>query len=135
MKKVILTIVLITTVFIGAYAQNITGTVSDCTGEMPSVSVIISGTTVGTVTDYSGNYSIEAKKGDILYFSFMGMESIDITVGVGKIIDVKMYAKGEKNIWKKHNSQIYIKHYSNGKLECKGEIVKGKQNGVWKTLY
>ncbi|WP_373497093.1 SusC/RagA family TonB-linked outer membrane protein [Aquiflexum sp.] len=51
----------------------ITGKVTDGKGEpLPGVSVIIEGTTKGTVTDIDGNYSIDVSEGGVLLFSFIG---------------------------------------------------------------
>ena len=55
-----------------AQERTITGTVSDESGPLPGVSVLIEGTTSGTETDFDGNYSIEASSGDVLRFSFVG---------------------------------------------------------------
>jgi len=56
-----------------AQQKTITGTVSDETGPLPGVSVIIKGTNTGTETDFDGNYSISANVGDALVFSLVGM--------------------------------------------------------------
>jgi len=67
----------------------VTGTVTDEDGiPLPDVNIIISGTTQGTQTDFDGNYSIEASKGDVLVFSYIGMKQGSVTVGDSKIIDV-----------------------------------------------
>ncbi|RYJ42476.1 putative TonB-dependent outer membrane exported protein [Flavobacterium beibuense] len=58
----------------------INGTVSDEWGPLPSANVIIKGTARGTQTDIEGNYSIEVQKGDILEFSFIGLESNSVNV-------------------------------------------------------
>ncbi len=57
------------------YAQkDITGMVTDRnTGEsLPGVSVLVKGTTVGTITDLNGTFNIEASESDVLVFSFVG---------------------------------------------------------------
>ncbi|QGY45212.1 SusC/RagA family TonB-linked outer membrane protein [Maribellus comscasis] len=68
----------------GNYYQQdntISGTVSDTKGvPLPGVTVVVQGTTNGTVTDANGYYTIKAKTGDILGFSFIGMKSIEIPV-------------------------------------------------------
>jgi iron complex outermembrane receptor protein len=66
-----------------AFAQTfqISGTVSNENGQsLPGVSVLIKGTTRGTVTDNDGKYSLEVKKGDILRFSYIGFDTQEITV-------------------------------------------------------
>lgn len=42
--------------------------------------VMLKGTTNGTITDFDGNFTISAKKGDVLVFSYMGYQSQEITV-------------------------------------------------------
>ncbi len=64
-----------------AYAQNtVTGIVEDADGPLIGASVLVKGTTVGTITDFDGNFTIEAKVGDELEFSYMGYTSQTITV-------------------------------------------------------
>ena len=55
------------------YAQNIvTGIVEAADGPLIGASVLVKGTTRGTITDIDGQYSIEANVGDELEFSYMG---------------------------------------------------------------
>lgn len=57
------------------------GKVTDETGaSLPGVSVLVVGTKKGAVTDIDGNYVIEAKIGDVLQFSYVGLETKTITV-------------------------------------------------------
>lgn len=72
-----------------AQSAQITGRVTDSEGvPLPGVSVIIKSTTTGTVTDIDGNYVLDASKGNVVVFSFIGMESKEIVVGAEKIINV-----------------------------------------------
>lgn len=48
------------------------GTVNDSFGTVAGASVIVKGTTNGTVTDMDGNFVLDAKKGDIIQISFIG---------------------------------------------------------------
>lgn len=88
----ILTLILALVVQISfAQQKTITGTVSGEDGlPLPGVNVLKKGTSTGTQTDFDGNYSIEAAEGDILVFSFLGMESQEYTVGSVNIVDVTM---------------------------------------------
>lgn len=90
----ILTLLLVFVVQISfAQQKTITGTVSDEEGlPLPGVNVLKKGTTTGTQTDFDGNYSIEAAQGDILVFSFLGMETQEYTVGAVNTVDVTMSA-------------------------------------------
>lgn len=77
---------------INAHAQSLVqGTVTDETGEsLPGVSVVVKGTTNGTVTDVNGKYSIQATSKDILSFTYVGMAEQDIKVAGQKTINVVM---------------------------------------------
>ncbi len=90
-KEGILLLFFLFFVNLGMYAQNvnITGTVSDNTGQsLPGVNIIIEGTTTGTITDIDGNYSIEAPADAVLEFNFIGFESQKIPVDGRNEIDV-----------------------------------------------
>jgi len=78
--------------FTFAQEKTISGTVSDETGPLPGVSVIIKGTTTGTETDFDGNYSLTANEGDIIQYSFIGMSTQDVTVGTSNSMNVMMQA-------------------------------------------
>ena len=78
--------------FTFAQEKTISGTVSDETGPLPGVNVIIKGTTNGTETDFDGKYTLTANTGDVLVFSFIGMASKDVTVGASSTINVVLKA-------------------------------------------
>lgn len=75
-----------------AFAQEktISGTVSDGSGPLPGVTVVLKGSTKGTQTDFDGKYQIKAKKGDVLVFSFVGMKTASMAVGDSNSINVSM---------------------------------------------
>ena len=73
-----------------AQQKTISGKVSDVSGSLPGVSVIIKGTVIGTETDFDGNYSIKANTGDVLTFSYLGYESVGKTIGASNTINVSM---------------------------------------------
>ncbi|MCD6366635.1 MAG: TonB-dependent receptor, partial [Bacteroidales bacterium] len=72
--------------------KTITGTVTDESGQpLPGVTVLIKGTTNGTVTNTDGNYSISNIPVDAtLVFSFVGMRTQEIQVGNQSTINIKM---------------------------------------------
>ncbi|WP_086478393.1 SusC/RagA family TonB-linked outer membrane protein [Arenibacter amylolyticus] len=74
-----------------AQEKTITGTVTDKDDlPLPGVSIVISGTTSGTQTDFDGNYTINAAVGDVLRFSYIGQTTVSVTVGAANTINVKM---------------------------------------------
>jgi TonB-linked SusC/RagA family outer membrane protein len=58
---------------------------------MPGVSVRVQGSTVATLTDGSGRYTITAAPGDALTFSFMGKAPQTLTVPPGGVVDVALH--------------------------------------------
>lgn len=73
-----------------AQEKTISGTVSDTSGTLPGVSVLIKGTNKGTETDINGKYSIKAKEGDVLRFSYIGYKNLERKVGTSNNINITM---------------------------------------------
>lgn len=76
-----------------AQLKLITGKVTDVSDNstLPGVNITVKGTTIGTSTDFDGNYSINVPgDGAILIFSFIGYEKIEIPVKDKSIIDVSL---------------------------------------------
>ncbi|WP_255297587.1 SusC/RagA family TonB-linked outer membrane protein [Anaerophaga thermohalophila] len=96
MKKVLLALSFLMVFGIGniiAQAQTITGTVTDSeTGDpIPGVSVFVKGTTVGTVTQANGTYSLRVpEEAETIVFSFVGMETQEIPYEGQSTINVQM---------------------------------------------
>ena len=78
------------------FAQQISGTVTDEQGEpLIGVTVLVEKTKTGVSTDIDGKYVIAAKAGQVLSFSYVGMEPQKIKVGGKKVIDVVMKQNAE----------------------------------------
>ncbi|GJM62606.1 SusC/RagA family TonB-linked outer membrane protein [Persicobacter diffluens] len=75
------------------YAQvEIKGTVTASDGEpLPGVSVVIKGSSTGTISDFSGAYALRVNgPEDVLQFTFVGMNTEEIRVGNQTTINVTM---------------------------------------------
>jgi TonB-linked SusC/RagA family outer membrane protein len=57
---------------------------------LPGVSIVIKGTSIGTVSDATGSYVLEASPNDLLIFSFIGMETKEVAINGKTIIDIIM---------------------------------------------
>ncbi len=74
-----------------AQQKTVTGRVTDDQGSpLQSVSVVIKGTTIGTVTNGAGTYSIRAAEGQVLQFRFIGTAPAERTVGTANVINVEL---------------------------------------------
>lgn len=75
----------------------IKGKILDVQGEpLIGVTVLVKGTTVGTITDPDGNFSIEASAGKVLDISYVGYKPISITVEASKTnYDITMEENSE----------------------------------------
>ncbi|SEP58209.1 SusC/RagA family TonB-linked outer membrane protein [Neolewinella agarilytica] len=72
-------------------AQTVSGTVYDETGfGLVGATILVDGTTTGTVTDLDGTYSIQADANDVLIISFTGYTTQRITVGSQSKIDISL---------------------------------------------
>ncbi len=95
--KEVCSVLLFALLSLSGYAQKagggkiITGTVIDFAGGgMPGVNVIEKGTKNGVVTDYNGAYTISAKEGSVLVFTFVGMKKEERAVGNQSVINVTL---------------------------------------------
>jgi TonB-linked SusC/RagA family outer membrane protein len=72
--------------------KSVSGKVTDSTGaSLPGVSVVVKGTTNGTITDTNGNFSLpNVPENVILQFSFVGMKAQEIAVAGKTTINIKM---------------------------------------------
>src|ERR1041385_2876968 len=74
-----------------AQQATVTGKVTDEQGgPLRGVSVVVKGTTTGTVTGDGGNYSIRAAPTDVLQFKFIGTTPVERTVGSQSTINVQL---------------------------------------------
>ena len=75
---------------------NVKGTVKDASGEpLIGVSILVKGTTNGTVTDIDGNFNLNAPKGAVLEISYVGYVTQTISV-TGSSINVVLKEDSEQ---------------------------------------
>lgn len=96
-KNAFITTLLLLLGFFCAVAQNsglsVKGTIveKDSGEGLIGVTILVKGTTSGTVTDITGNYSLSnLKKGSVLIFSSIGMKSKTVTVEQSGVINVTL---------------------------------------------
>jgi TonB-linked SusC/RagA family outer membrane protein len=128
-----------------AQEKMIKGIVSDSSGPVPGVNVVIKGTKKSTQTDFNGAYSINAKEGDVLLFSFVGMSEVVTTVGASSTINAKMkekesekleevvvvaYGKAKKASYTGSATQIKSDKLDNRPLTNVLSVLEGATSGV-----
>ncbi|ENG5660649.1 von Willebrand factor type A domain-containing protein [Flavobacterium psychrophilum] len=86
---------LMSTLFFGQ-DKTITGIVTDASGPMPGVNVMVKETKKGTSTDFAGSYKIQANVGQTLVYSFIGMNDETRVVGTSTVINVSMKDNNQK---------------------------------------
>ena len=93
MKKISLLLVLMVSLVGFTLAQRtISGTITDDSGEtLIGASVVAKGTTVGTITDIDGTYSLSiAQDVTTLVVSYTGFDTKEIVLGASNVVDVTM---------------------------------------------
>lgn len=73
-------------------AFKVSGKVTDETNTpLPGVNILLKGTTIGTVTDESGLYTLDVTdEGAVLVFSFIGFTTQEVAVNSRSVIDVQL---------------------------------------------
>lgn len=95
MKKIAL--MLLSIAFIGmltveAQVRRVTGVVTSAEdgNPVPGVSVVVKGTTLGTVTNIDGQYQVDVPNdAEILIFSFVGMRAVEMPI-TGSVLNVQL---------------------------------------------
>src|SRR5450759_1774486 len=99
-KRFAILIMLIFVMVSSSFAQERTlrGTVTSAEDgtSLPGVNVVVKGTSLGTVTNASGQYSITAPSGaQTLVFSFIGLQTKEVVIGSSSVIDVTLQVAAE----------------------------------------
>ncbi|MFW0737136.1 SusC/RagA family TonB-linked outer membrane protein [Flavobacterium sp. T12S277] len=108
--------------------QKITGTVTDAAGPLPSVTVIVKGTAMATLTDEKGNFSIMASSSDLLVFSFIGYTTREILIENHTSLKVQLFEDSTQL----KEVTINAGYYSVKEKERTGNIVKIKAADIEK---
>ena len=130
---------------LGVFAQqSVSGLITDISGTpLPGVNVIIQGTNVGVSSDFDGNYQINVDNGQVLVFSYIGYDSVELTVN-GTNQDVKMTESdseldevvviGYGTVRKKDLTGavdlITEKNFAKGSVVSPQQLIRGKVAGV-----
>jgi TonB-linked SusC/RagA family outer membrane protein len=73
-----------------AQEKTVSGTVSDESGVLPGVSVLVKGTNKGSESNFDGKYTIKANTGDVLVFRYLGYKALEKTIGVSTTINATL---------------------------------------------
>lgn len=96
LSSVFITLVFVLLCSVSMNAQTVTGTIIDTDNvPLPGVTVQKQGTTEGTVTDFDGNFSIEADRGDVLIFRYLGFTETMVSVGDQTNLSITLAADNE----------------------------------------
>ncbi|NEW83469.1 MAG: SusC/RagA family TonB-linked outer membrane protein, partial [Mariniphaga sp.] len=134
------------TSFASAQSKKVTGKVTELSGApLPGVTVVVNGTTNGTVTDIDGNYSISNVPEDaVLVYSFVGMKvqelsaagktSINITmqdetIGLQEVVAIGYGTQKKKEIT---SSIAVVKsdEFNKGNVNSPVQLIQGKVSGL-----
>ncbi len=120
LKMMLTPILVLLASFSLAQEKTITGNVVDQSGlPLPGVSVLVVGTTIGTQTDFDGNYTINVNTGDVLRYSYVGQKTTELTVGGSSVIDVVLEEDAQSL------EEVIVTGYtSQKKSEITGSVVK-----------
>ncbi|GIZ09616.1 TonB-dependent receptor [Flavobacterium sp. UMI-01] len=112
------------------HAQNnvVKGKVLDNQGALPGVSVLVKGTTTGTITDFDGNYTIKAKPTDVLVFSYLGYENMETKIANRNTINIILKSKVSSL-----DEVVIVGYGVQKKKEVTGAVSRVKEEDVAKS--
>ncbi len=88
-KLLFLVMVFVVTISSTMAQKTVTGTVTAEDAPLPGVTVVVKGTTIGTVTNIDGNYTLNVPaNAKTLVYSFIGMKTQEIEIGTQNTINV-----------------------------------------------
>ncbi len=126
-------------------SKSIKGRITDEQGSgIPGVNVIIKGTSIGTVTDANGDYSLTASVGSVVVFSYLGYVSQEVLIGTNSEINITLkedtqivdevfvigYGTQRKGELTSAVASVKAENFTQGKIGDAAELVKGKIAGL-----
>ncbi|MEZ4786727.1 MAG: von Willebrand factor type A domain-containing protein [Flavobacterium haoranii] len=107
--------------------KTITGIVSDDLGPIAGANVIVKGTNRGTTTDFDGKFTLQAKEGEILLFTYVGYSNTFLTVGKSNVYNATLKANQLEEV-------VVVTAHGTKKSEKKvtyaAQNIKGNISGV-----
>ncbi|MEN8224038.1 MAG: SusC/RagA family TonB-linked outer membrane protein [Bacteroidota bacterium] len=146
--RLLLSFVFITLFVVSGFAQEgtVSGTVFDAEdgAGLPGASVLIKGTTTGTITDIDGKFSLTVEPNTVLVISYVSYQTKEITVQPNTTIDVALLSDSETldevivigyGVQKKEDktgavSSIEAKELNGGMVTDAIHALQGKAAGV-----
>lgn len=129
------------------FAQKIkvTGKVTDSNKEgIPGATIVVVGTTIGTVSDINGNYSLDVTPPATLSFSFVGYQPVQVAVQNQTVVNVQLveeaigvdevvvigYGSTKKTDATGSVQAVSTSDFNRGAITSPQELVSGKIAGV-----
>ena len=125
--------------------EKVTGTVIDETGAaLPGASILVKGTTTGTVTDLDGKFSIDVASDAVLVISYLGYDSKEVSVNGLTTLSIQLTPDSSElneivvvgyGIQKRADitgaiSSVKSENFNKGVVNNPGELLQGKLAGV-----
>ncbi len=150
MKVFLMTILSGTLMILSASAQtgatiNVRGTITDIAGEpIIGANILVQGTSSGTITDYDGNYTLQAPADGVLEISYIGYKPQSIPINNRTTINIAMeedtemleevvvvgYGTAKKNDLTGAITAIGEKDFQKGLITEPTSLIAGKVAGV-----
>ena len=123
----------------------VTGTVLDETGApLPGASILVKGTTTGTITDLDGKFSIDVASDAVLVISYLGYNSEEVSVNGLTTLSIQLEPDSSElneivvvgyGIQKRSDitgaiSSVKSENFNKGVVNNPGELLQGKLAGV-----
>ncbi|WP_340112029.1 SusC/RagA family TonB-linked outer membrane protein [Maribellus mangrovi] len=145
--KVVLFLVAMLSFGLGyAQVKTITGKITDAdSGEpLPGVTIVIKGTTNGTITNFDGEFTIKTEEGQTLVFSFIGYTGQEVVIGTSNVIDLQLaqsmenleeivvigYGQVKKEDATGSVTAVSSEDFNKGNITSPQDLLVGKASGV-----
>lgn len=149
-RKNLNVLILLLSLLLGNFAMAqqtvLSGKVTDSSsGEaLPGVSIVVQGTTNGTISNLDGNFTLSANRGDVVLFSFVGYKTQQIinqgqkNLAVGLVVDneelgevvVIGYGSVKKSDATGAVSTVSSKDFNKGGITSPQDLILGKSAGT-----
>ncbi len=111
---------------------------------LPGVSIVVKGTTNGTISNFDGNFTLSVNRGDVIQFSFIGYKTQEIVaqgqqaLRVALVVDTEQleevvvigYGSVKKSDATGAISTVSSKDFNKGAITSPQDLLMGKSAGV-----